>query len=136
MLPVRMIIHSDSSVHDCTNFKKLNIHLLIFYFLFSFQGIVTLKSCPNAMCYVNGREVADATVLQTGSRVILGKYHVFRFQNPEQGNNSFFLFLAQSLILILFHLICYYLVKIFLFKLKFFFYNYKTIQHSNHYIRM
>ncbi len=43
--------------------------------------------CPNSMCYVNGREVADATVLQTGSRVILGKYHVFRFQNPEQGKN-------------------------------------------------
>lgn len=37
------------------------------------------------MCYMNGREVVDATVLQTGSRVILGKYHVFRFQNPEQG---------------------------------------------------
>lgn len=65
--------------------KLTGSHILNEHCLFeNFEGIVTLKSCPNSMCYVNGREVVDAAVLQTGSRVILGKYHVFRFQNPEQ----------------------------------------------------
>jgi kinesin family protein 1 len=29
--------------------------------------------------------VKEAVVLKTGSRVILGKNHVFRFNHPEQG---------------------------------------------------
>ncbi|XP_035212059.1 kinesin-like protein unc-104 isoform X4 [Stegodyphus dumicola] len=65
--------------------KLSGSHILNEHCIFeNFGGTVTLKSCPNAMCYVNGREVVDSAVLQTGSRVILGKYHVFRFQNPEQ----------------------------------------------------
>lgn len=38
-----------------------------------------------ALLYVNGREVTEPMVLKTGSRVILGKNHVFRFNHPEQG---------------------------------------------------
>jgi len=34
--------------------------------------------------YVNGRLVREPTELQTGSRVILAKSHVFRFTNPSQ----------------------------------------------------
>ncbi|GIY22170.1 hypothetical protein CDAR_562212 [Caerostris darwini] len=65
--------------------KLTGSHILNEHCLFeNFGGSVTLKSCLNAMCYVNGREVLDEAVLRTGSRVILGKYHVFRFQNPEQ----------------------------------------------------
>ncbi|KAF8794618.1 Kinesin-like protein unc-104 like protein [Argiope bruennichi] len=65
--------------------KLTGSHILNEHCMFeNFGGTVTLKTCPNAMCYVNGREVVDEVVLQTGSRVILGKYHVFRFQNPEQ----------------------------------------------------
>lgn len=44
-----------------------------------------IHPCPKAMSYVNGREVVEPTVLKTGSRVILGKNHVFRFNHPEQG---------------------------------------------------
>ena len=42
---------------------------------------------PNdgALCYVNGRTITQPVVLRTGSRVILGKNHVFRFNHPEQG---------------------------------------------------
>lgn len=40
---------------------------------------------PKALVYVNGREVVEPLVLKTGSRVILGKNHVFRFNHPEQG---------------------------------------------------
>ncbi|CAF3830630.1 unnamed protein product [Rotaria sordida] len=51
------------------------------------QHIVHLKPCSQtAMCYVNGKKVDfDTTVeLTSGSRVIFGKSHVFRFLNPEQ----------------------------------------------------
>ncbi|KAG8189809.1 hypothetical protein JTE90_026115 [Oedothorax gibbosus] len=65
--------------------KLTGSHILNEHCMFeNFGGTVTVKTCLNAMCYVNGREVVDEVVLQTGSRVILGKYHVFRFQNPEQ----------------------------------------------------
>jgi len=36
------------------------------------------------MCYVNGREIKEPLELVSGSRVILGKNHVFRFTNPTQ----------------------------------------------------
>lgn len=42
----------------------------------------------DALCYVNGKKVTEETILKTGSRVIIGKNHVFRFNNPEQGNLS------------------------------------------------
>ena len=41
-------------------------------------GEVKLLPCPEALCYVNGRAVCQPIVLRTGSRVILGKNHVFR----------------------------------------------------------
>ena len=40
---------------------------------------------PGAVCFVNGRKIEGPVVLKTGSRVILGKNHVFRFNHPEQG---------------------------------------------------
>ena len=48
-------------------------------------GMVTLYPNKEALVYINGREVKEAIVLKTGSRVILGKNHVFRFNHPEQG---------------------------------------------------
>ncbi len=77
------------------------------------QNIVHLKPCSQtAMCYVNGKQVnIDTTVeLTSGSRVIFGKSHVFRFLNPEQARrkntkvestggmwNFFFVFLFLNL---------------------------------------
>lgn len=49
------------------------------------EGVVTLIPFPEALCYVNGRQIIEPTVLYTGSRVILGKNHVFRFNHPDQG---------------------------------------------------
>ncbi|KAK7482513.1 hypothetical protein BaRGS_00026224, partial [Batillaria attramentaria] len=54
----------------------------------SADGTVTLVPCEGAMCYVNGRQVTEPTVLKTGSRVILGKHHVFRFNHPQQARQS------------------------------------------------
>lgn len=49
------------------------------------EGVVMIHPKPKALVYVNGREVVEPLVLKTGSRVILGKNHVFRFNHPEQG---------------------------------------------------
>ncbi|XP_064643159.1 kinesin-like protein unc-104 isoform X6 [Lineus longissimus] len=48
------------------------------------EGVVTLIPCEGAMCYVNGRTITEPTELNARARVILGKNHVFRFNNPEQ----------------------------------------------------
>lgn len=48
---------------------------------------VTLRPCKNAQCYVNGMLVDEPVVLRTGCRVILGKHHVFRFQNPQEARS-------------------------------------------------
>ncbi|KAL8609995.1 Kinesin-like protein kif1a [Nucella lapillus] len=52
------------------------------------EGVVTLVPCEGAMCYINGREASDPTIMKTGSRVILGKHHVFRFNHPQQARRS------------------------------------------------
>ena len=55
------------------------------------QNIVHLKPCNEiAMCYVNGKKVDFGTTvdLTSGSRVIFGKSHVFRFLNPEQARKK------------------------------------------------
>ena len=51
-----------------------------------FVGVVTLSAYNSALCYINGKMIVEETVIQTGSRVIFGKSHVFRFTNPQQGN--------------------------------------------------
>lgn len=53
------------------------------------NGIVTLVPlAPEALCFVNGRCIDGPKELKTGARVILGKYHVFRFQHPGQIRES------------------------------------------------
>lgn len=48
------------------------------------NGVVTLIPHKDALVYLNGKNIIDPEVLTTGSRVILGKNHVFRFTHPEQ----------------------------------------------------
>ncbi|PAA73416.1 hypothetical protein BOX15_Mlig024839g1 [Macrostomum lignano] len=52
------------------------------------NGAVTLTPVASAECYVNGKRVSQPTTLKTGSRVILGKSHVFRFTNPQQAREQ------------------------------------------------
>lgn len=49
---------------------------------------MSLVPSQDALCYVNGRQISGPTVLNTGSRVILGKNHVFRFNHPDQGKDQ------------------------------------------------
>merc|ERR1712008_417533 len=48
------------------------------------SGVVKLLPKPGAICFVNGKKIGPPITLKTGSRVILGKNHVFRFNHPEQ----------------------------------------------------
>jgi kinesin family protein 1 len=54
--------------------------------------LVKLRPITPALCYVNGKQIEDTVSLKSGDRVIFGKSHVFRFNNPEQArkekNNS------------------------------------------------
>lgn len=51
------------------------------------ENKVTLIPCKGAQCYVNGMLITEPTLLRTGCRVILGKHHVFRFQNPFEARS-------------------------------------------------
>lgn len=52
------------------------------------NGVVSIIPSPESLVYCNGRKVVEAEVLTTGSRVILGKNHVFRFQHPQQAREK------------------------------------------------
>ena len=48
--------------------------------------VLAVEESSGALCYVNGRRVTEPVELRQGSRVILGKSHVFRFNNPAAGS--------------------------------------------------
>ena len=48
------------------------------------QSRVSVIPINGANCYVNGMKVERPAEVKTGARVILGKYHVFRFQHPTE----------------------------------------------------
>ncbi|KAI0637640.1 kinesin-domain-containing protein [Trametes polyzona] len=50
------------------------------------DGKVTLHAMPNAVTFLNGRQITpgQAYKLRSGFRIILGEHHVFRFNNPEE----------------------------------------------------
>ncbi|XP_058457907.1 kinesin-like protein unc-104 isoform X3 [Malaya genurostris] len=52
------------------------------------DAVVTLVPHKDALVYLNGRKLTEPEVLQTGSRVILGRNHVFRFTHPEQAREK------------------------------------------------
>lgn len=69
--------------HSKVHFSK------IFLYIFSLSlilGEVSILPCENSITFVNGQLISEPLVLSTGSRIILGNNHVFRFTHPEQGN--------------------------------------------------
>ncbi|KAI4809417.1 hypothetical protein KUCAC02_018299 [Chaenocephalus aceratus] len=48
------------------------------------EGCVIMEPCEGSETYVNGKTVSSPTVLRSGNRIIMGKSHVFRFNDPEQ----------------------------------------------------
>ncbi|GBP28430.1 Kinesin-like protein KIF1B [Eumeta japonica] len=60
-------------------------HILCEHCIFeNADGVICLIPHSGALVYVNGREVTEPIILKSGSRVILGKNHVFRFTHPGQ----------------------------------------------------
>uniref|UniRef100_A0A8C5FLJ4 plus-end-directed kinesin ATPase n=1 Tax=Gadus morhua TaxID=8049 RepID=A0A8C5FLJ4_GADMO len=49
----------------------------------TFRNVI-LDPCEGAETYVNGKRVTTPIVLKSGNRIIMGKSHVFRFNDPEQ----------------------------------------------------
>uniref|UniRef100_A0A8C8F8C6 plus-end-directed kinesin ATPase n=1 Tax=Oncorhynchus tshawytscha TaxID=74940 RepID=A0A8C8F8C6_ONCTS len=52
------------------------------------SGNVILEPCEGAEIYVNGKLVTTPTLLRSGNRIIMGKSHVFRFNDPEQARQE------------------------------------------------
>ncbi|KAF7700417.1 hypothetical protein HF521_003375 [Silurus meridionalis] len=52
------------------------------------EGVVVLEPCEDTETYVNGKKVTEPTVLRSGNRIIMGKSHVFRFNDPEQARQE------------------------------------------------
>ncbi|XP_058605447.1 kinesin-like protein KIF1A isoform X10 [Onychostoma macrolepis] len=52
------------------------------------EGTVILEPCEEAETYVNGKRVTEPTLLRSGNRIIMGKSHVFRFNDPEQARQE------------------------------------------------
>lgn len=48
------------------------------------DGIVTITPSEGASIMVNGRRIAEPTRLHSGFRVILGDFHIFRFNHPME----------------------------------------------------
>ncbi len=72
--------------HTNPDIRLSGTNILLEHCIFENQaGTVHLvPASEEALCYVNGRRVTERMELKTGARVILGKYHVFRFQHPAQ----------------------------------------------------
>lgn len=49
------------------------------------SGSISMVPHEDSQTFVNGRLITEPEELRTGSRIILGNNHVFRFTNPEQG---------------------------------------------------
>ncbi|CAG8501729.1 21252_t:CDS:10 [Gigaspora margarita] len=48
------------------------------------KGVVTLHPSQESTTMVNGQRINKARKLRSGYRIILGDFHVFRFNNPEE----------------------------------------------------
>ncbi|XP_074661847.1 kinesin-like protein unc-104 [Tubulanus polymorphus] len=75
---------ADDSAIKLSGGKILNNHCKFI----NKDGEVMLNPNEGAMVYVNGRAVTESIALRSGSRVIIGKHHVFRFNHPEQARRE------------------------------------------------
>ncbi|KAI8639944.1 hypothetical protein BD408DRAFT_434717 [Parasitella parasitica] len=48
------------------------------------NGVVTLHPGTDSLTMVNGMRIIEPRQLKSGYRIILGYYHIFRFNNPEE----------------------------------------------------
>lgn len=48
------------------------------------NGVVTLHPGTDSLTMVNGSRITEPCQIKSGYRIILGYYHIFRFNNPEE----------------------------------------------------
>ncbi|CAH8507576.1 unnamed protein product [Dicrocoelium dendriticum] len=77
------MLNTDSTVEIGLSGEFILKEHCVFY---NSQGVVQFKPCENAECYINGSLVTKQLELSSGARVILGKSHVFRFNNPARAS--------------------------------------------------
>ena len=64
---------------------RLRIGSMLIIAVIFFVGVVTIFPKDESTTYVNGAELNQPMRLTTGTRIILGNNHVFRFINPAEG---------------------------------------------------
>lgn len=52
------------------------------------ETVILKPISGSSLCYVNGKKIEDSYTLKTGDRVIFGRSHVFRYNNPEQARKE------------------------------------------------
>lgn len=74
--------------HHCIFINDKGLVLLLIIMMISLLlGDVSIVPCESSMTFVNGQLITETHELLTGSRIILGNNHVFRFTDPERGNS-------------------------------------------------
>lgn len=82
--PGRTLVgRQESDVHADIRLSGPNILDEHCYFE-NINGIVTLYPGEGSMTMVNGTRISDPRKLSSGCRIILGDYHIFRFNHPEE----------------------------------------------------
>ncbi|RHZ59964.1 hypothetical protein Glove_360g45 [Diversispora epigaea] len=75
--------HLDSEIQPEIRLSGENI--LMEHCIFeNIDGAVTLHPALNSTTMVNGMRISKSKRLKSGYRIILGDFHVFRFNNPEE----------------------------------------------------
>ena len=52
------------------------------------ETVILRPTASTSLCYVNGKKIDESYVLKTGDRVIFGRSHVFRYNNPQQARKE------------------------------------------------
>ncbi|XP_077998680.1 kinesin-like protein KIF1A [Glandiceps talaboti] len=82
-------VRSSSTCKEAQDIVLSGFHIQDQHCMFeNIDSQVSIIPFKDSMIYVNGKEVTEPYVLKTGSRVILGKNHVFRFTHPEQARQE------------------------------------------------
>ena len=85
--PGRTLVGNLESATDDVHIKLSGTNILSQHCAFENQdGVVTIHALPDSMTMVNGKRISpeEPKRLRSGYRVILGDFHVFRFNHPEE----------------------------------------------------
>ena len=79
--------NTDHPMDNCIRLSGSNI-LQEHCFFENVSNVVTLHPHPGSMTMVNGMRIFEPRQLKSGFRIILGDYHIFRFNHPEEARKE------------------------------------------------